>query len=68
MKGVFQMQTLEIYKCQNPFCEETWDVFDGNLISGYTNSGSWEHISNSNNCPQCDDYEKDWRWVRNDKF
>jgi len=35
-----------------------------------SDSGTWEHLSKSNNCPACDILWKDWRWVRdkNDKL
>lgn len=56
----------QIYQCKNKNCQETWDVdFEGNLVPSYCQSGSWKHISDSTNCPACDDYEIDWVWIRN---
>lgn len=58
---------MEDYICQSSDCGETWErSLEGNLIPGCINSGSWQHLSESHNCPACDDFETDWRWVKND--
>ena len=54
---------MKDYICQNFDCGETWETnHNGNLIPMHIKSGSWKHISDSNNCPACDE-GNDWEWI-----